>query len=105
MKAIDNHNKNETNVQKNNVIDFEKEEFIAENAIKKKNSKAEIIKNNLIFLIGIFLLVYKGLFLNYVLNLQIEAEVVFYTLIVSLLIMCPAINNKNKTPLSQNTLE
>ena len=67
-----------------------------ENKKQKRNIICNILKNNLIFLIGTILLVYKGLFLNYLLELQIGADIVLYTITVSLLIMCPAINNKNK---------
>lgn len=64
--------------------------------ILKENSKSRILKNNLIFLIGIIILVYKGLFLNNLLELQISINTFFYTIVASLLIMCPVINKKNR---------
>ena len=67
-----------------------------ERSITIKKLKYSILKNNLIFLIGTILLVFKGLFLNYSLNLPIGINVVLYTIVVSLLIMCPTINKKNK---------
>ena len=63
---------------------------------QKKNIICEILKNNLIFLIGTILLIYKSLFLNYLLELQIGVDVVLYTLTASLLIMCPTINRRDK---------
>ena len=56
----------------------------------------KLLKNNFIFIIGTILLVYKGLLLNYLLKLNIEIEVVLYTIVASLLIMCPTINNRKK---------
>ena len=55
-----------------------------------------ILKNNFIFLIGTALLVYKGLLLNHLLELQIGTDVILYTITASLLIMCPTINRKDK---------
>lgn len=89
----------EKNVPKNVEKKLENEEVKS-----KKNSKSNmflentknILKNNSIFLIGTILLVYKALLLNYLLGLQIKAEVVLYTLIVSVLIMCPVINTRSK---------
>jgi len=63
---------------------------------QRKNIIFNILNNNIIFLIGTILLVYKGLFLNYILRLQIGADVILYTFAASLLIMCPAINRKDK---------
>ena len=67
-----------------------------ENKNQKRNIICNILKNNLIFLIGTILLVYKSLFLNYLLELQIGVDVVLYTLTASLLIMCPTINRRDK---------
>lgn len=64
--------------------------------ILQTEQKRNLLKNNFIFLIGVILLVYKGLFLNYLLHLQIERDVVLYTIVVSLFIMCPVINQRNK---------
>lgn len=56
----------------------------------------DILKNNFIFIIGTVLLVYKGLLLNSIIELDIGKDVIFYTIIASMLIMCPTINHKNK---------
>ncbi len=63
---------------------------------KKENKILYIIKNNIIFIIGTILLIFKGMFLNYVLGLQIEQNTILYLCCSSLLIMSPAINCKNK---------
>lgn len=55
-----------------------------------------ILKNNLIFVIGTALLVFKGLLLNYLIGLELEKDVIWYLLSASLLIMSPTINCKNK---------
>lgn len=55
-----------------------------------------IIKNNLIFIIGVFLLLYKSLLLDMSIGLEIKAITVLRTFIVSSLIMCPTINHKDK---------
>ncbi len=62
----------------------------------KKKIILDIITNNLIFIIGSLLLIYKGLLLNTLLELQITENLVKYIIMVSLLIMCSTINNKNK---------
>lgn len=56
----------------------------------------EFLKNNIIFFIGTFLLVYKGLLLNYSIGLEIGKNVILYTILVSFLLLVPIINNKNK---------
>ena len=56
----------------------------------------EFIRNNILFLIGTFLLVYKGLLLNYSIELEIGKDVILYTIIVAFLLVCPMINNRNK---------
>ncbi len=56
----------------------------------------DILKNNILFFIGIALLVYKSVFLNALLGLEIKIDVIFYMLLVALFIMCPIINKKNK---------
>ncbi len=59
--------------------------------------KKDIIKNNILFLIGTILLTYKALFLNYILKLEFETtDIILYTILVSLLIMSPIINKRNK---------
>lgn len=87
MEALKNRNKQEMeNKNENQLIIYKS---------KKKKILLDIIQNNLIFIVGILLLVYKGLLLNYQINLEIGIETVKYTICVALLIMCPLINNKN----------
>ena len=61
-----------------------------------KEKIIQILKNNIFFFIGIIFLIYKGIFINYVLQLEIKTEVFFYILTASMLIMCPIINHKDK---------
>lgn len=81
-------------------IEKKENEKIEKSDIKKSSNKKAIIKNilknNLLFIVGTIFLVYKGLLLNYCIDLSIEKDVIIYTCLVSLLIMCPIINNKNK---------
>ena len=67
-------------------------------SLKEKIKKVilDILQNNLIFIIGTILLVYKGLLLSYLIELEIGKDVIFYTIAASMLIMCPTINHKNK---------
>ena len=67
-------------------------------SLKEKIKKVvlDILQNNLIFIIGTILLVYKGLLLSYLIELEIGKDVIFYTIVASMLIMCPTINHKNK---------
>lgn len=60
------------------------------------NILLNIAKNNFIFVVGIILLIYKGLLLNYSIGLQINTSMVMYTILVAVLIMCPTINKRNK---------
>lgn len=87
------------------VLDMhEEKQVIDENMTSNENSKTKkvlerilnILRNNYIFLIGIFLLVYKSIFLNCLLELKISVDVIIYTIVVSSLIMSPTINNRNK---------
>ena len=55
-----------------------------------------LLNNNLIFIIGVILLLYKSLLLNLSLDLEINALSILYASLVSLLIMCPTINHKDK---------
>lgn len=64
--------------------------------VKKENKLLYILKNNLIFIIGSLLLAYKGLLLNYTIGLTYEPKIIWYLISASMLIMCPAINHKNK---------
>ncbi len=64
--------------------------------MRKIKKLINILKNNSIFLIGTILLIYKSIFLNTLLGLENSIDVILYMLIVSLLIMCPTINNRNK---------
>lgn len=61
-----------------------------------KNIVIRILKNNLIFLLGVGLLIYKSLFLNYNLGLEITKELVLYTSLIPLLLMIPTINKNNR---------
>ena len=63
---------------------------------KYKEKILNLLKNNSIFFIGVALLLYKGIFLNFVLQLEIKTEAFFYILTASMLIMCPIINHKDK---------
>ena len=65
--------------------------------IKIENKFVAFIKNNLIFILGIILLTYKGLFLSSLLELEIKFKNIQYLLLASSLIMCPIINNRKKT--------
>ena len=56
----------------------------------------EFFKHNIIFLIGIILLIYKGIFINCILGIEVNIDTFSYILVASLLIMCPIINHKNK---------
>lgn len=49
------------------------------------------------FFSGIILLAYKGIILNYFLNLQVDSNATLYTIAASILIMCPIVNKKNKS--------
>lgn len=61
-----------------------------------KNKIINFLKNNAIYLIGCILLVYKGLLLNVLIEVEIQKAVVGYAILAATLIMCPIINNKNK---------
>lgn len=56
----------------------------------------DILKNNIIFVIGVILLTYKAIFLNWILDFEMLAQTVYYSVLVSALIMSPVINKKNK---------
>ena len=91
MEKVKEHTKQEE------IINAENKEIatiIGKDKVKKVF--LDILKNNIIFIIGTILLVYKGLLLNHLIGLTINAEVVKYTIFVSMLIMCPTINHKNK---------
>jgi len=64
--------------------------------INIRETLKKILENNFIFILGTFLLVFKALLLNYVLKLPVEIDVILYTIVASILIMCPIINHKNK---------
>ena len=61
-----------------------------------KETITNLIKHNILFLIGVVLLIYKSMFLNAQLGLDSNKDTVLYTLAVSLLLMSPLINTKNK---------
>lgn len=60
------------------------------------NLLKKLLQNNFIFIIGAILLSYKSLLLNTVLGLELNGTSVVSTIIVSLLLMCPTINHKDK---------
>lgn len=64
---------------------------------KIENKFVTFIKSNLIFILGIILLTYKGLLLSGLLELEIKFENIQYLLLASSLIMCPIINNRKKS--------
>ena len=93
MKVLDKEKKS----SQREIINQEQKQEKMKNKIEISSKKIkDFFKNNILFLIGIILLVYKGTFLNYLLGLEINVDTLSYILIVSLLIMCPIINNKNK---------
>ncbi len=78
-----------------------KENIIDNNEPVPKNDKGsiffnKILKSNLIFIIGIILLLYKSLLLNMSIGLEIKAVSILYAVLASLLIMCPTINHRDK---------
>ena len=85
---------------KKRVLDVdnkEKKQSIDEiNNSRYKLKIRDILKNNIIFFEGVFLLVFKGLIFNGLINIGIEFGTVLYTIVASLLLMCPIINCKNK---------
>ncbi len=85
------------------VLDEIKEPLknVSTNQEKREENKIKnFFKHNLLFLIGIILLVYKGILLNYLLEIEVNINTFFYIVIASLLIMCPIINHKNRFALS-----
>lgn len=67
-----------------------------ENLNKYKDKVINILKNSIIFVIGVILFIYKGLFLNYLIKLDIETNSIFYMIVVAMLLMSPTINRKTK---------
>ncbi len=61
-----------------------------------KKNILEFLKHNIIFIIGTILLIYKGLLLSYLIDLQIGTRVIKYIIIAGALLMCPTINNRKK---------
>lgn len=99
MKVLENDNKEKSkNIKLENIEDESKN--IASNKNKKNDRILEkildVLKHNYIFFIGVILLVCKGVFLNYLLGLEIKIDAVLYTAVASLFIMCPTINHKDK---------
>lgn len=86
MKIINKYNKKKD------------EEKIEVNVIKytKLSKVLEILKSNSIFLIGIILLTFKAMFLNCLLELEIQFSTILYTILVGALIMSPTIGKFNK---------
>ena len=91
IKRSNKELKNEGNIYKeskeclNNVLEK-----------KSKNIIIDILQHNILFILGIVILLYKGILLNYMIGLEIKIEMVMYALSASLLIMCPVINHKDK---------
>ena len=51
----------------------------------------KFLNNNIIFLIGVLLVIYKGIFLNLMTNVGIGKNMIFYLIVVSFFLMCPII--------------
>lgn len=91
MKVVIKRSKEElTNEEK---VNKEPNEYLDKN-IKKKI--VYILQNNFLFILGIIMLVYKCILLNYMIGLEIKSEMIWYAFIFSLLIMSPVINHKDK---------
>ena len=81
-----------------NKEEVEEQEVIKIN-LKKDITKEEVIeflKSNLIFIIGTILLIYKAILMESSLKLKITTNAVLFTIAISILIMSPTINKKNK---------
>lgn len=56
----------------------------------------KILNSNIVFIIGVILVIYKTILLNYVLDFEITQKNITYVLLASLFIMSPTINNRKK---------
>ena len=54
----------------------------------------KILNSNIVFIIGVILVIYKTILLNYVLDFEITQKNITYVLLSSLFIMSPTINNR-----------
>ena len=80
MKVLDKEKKS----SQREIINQEQKQEKMKNKIERSSKKIEdFFKNNILFLIGIILLVYKGTFLNYLLGLEINVDTLSYILIAS----------------------
>ncbi len=90
-KQEKNNNKlNKTKIEKSNKLDKKK----IFNNVKKV--ALNVLKNNIAFILGVILIVYKAILLNAILKIEVKFEMISYSFIVALLLMCPIINKKNK---------
>lgn len=87
--------------------EIENEKLITEDNRNKKRTVKEyaksiyknvilLLRDNMIFVIGIVLLVCKSILLNKLLGLELGFKPIMYMIAASSLIMCPIINKKNK---------
>ena len=101
METVKNREIEEKINEEENIVKNKEKNNKNINIENKKTDKfmkglKEFIRNNILFLIGTFLLVYKGLLLNYSIELEIGKDVILYTIVVAFLLVCPMINNRNK---------
>ena len=102
MEAVKKHSKNGVKERKKTPKHAKtKKDLQAEQkaliSVKKDSKIIYILKNNFIFILGSILLVYKGLLLNYLIELSFEPTIIGYLISASMLIMSPTINHKNKS--------
>ncbi len=88
MEAVKNDTTNEKNIRNKSKGRRFKE--------KEPNKIMKFLPNNLLFIFGIILLLYKSFFISNSLELEFSKDVILYTILASMLIMCPIINKKNK---------
>lgn len=63
---------------------------------KVKRAIINILQNNIAFIIGVVLIIYKAVLFNALLNIDVKFEMMKYAFTFALLLMCPIINKKNK---------
>lgn len=102
MEAVKKHSKNGVKERKKTPKHAKtKKDLQAEQKalipVKKDSKIIYILKNNFIFILGSILFVYKGLLLNYLIELSFEPTIIGYLISASMLIMSPTINHKNKS--------
>ena len=69
-------------------------EKTTKNILKEKT--INILKSNIIFIIGTIILIYKAVFLNYMIGVEINRNMIIYSVFISIFLMCPTINTKKK---------